>query len=118
MNKKPRVIPITIENTYVPTFNIQEIYQQFQKNFQKAITKAEQELITQIATELNVSEKCAIYFINRDFNVRLQTNTPDRMDETPTFSIIAEPKSVEEILNRSDDDECWECEKELLENNI
>lgn len=118
MNIQPKLIPIQIKNTYQLPATPTEIFQQFQENFQKAITKAEQELITQIATELNVSEKCAIYFINRNFNVRLQTNTPDRMDETPTFSIIAEPKSVEEILNRSDDDECWECEKELLENNI
>ena len=77
---------------------------------------AEQELITQIATELNVSEKCAIYFINRHFNVTLRVNTPDRMDETPTFNIVAEPKTVEEILNRSDDDKLnMECEKQLLE---
>ena len=117
MNIQQRIIPIQIESTFVPTLNIQEIYKQFQKDFQKAISNAEQELITQIATELNASEKCAIYFINRHFNVTLRVNTPDRINETPTFDIVAEPKSVEEILNRSDDDKPnMECEKQLLEN--
>lgn len=112
-----QIIPIQIEKEYKLPATSTDLFQQFHENFNKAISKAENQLIQQIQEELNVSEKCAIYFINRHFNVPLQVNTPDRIDETPTFEIVAEPKSVEEILNRSDDEERnWECEKQLLEN--
>ena len=117
MNFKSQLIPIEIEKEYKLPATSTELFQQFHKNFNKAISKAENQLIQQIQEELQIEEKCAIYFINRHFNVTLQINTPDRIDETPTFEIVAEPKSVEEILNRSDDEEMnMECEKQLLEN--
>ena len=116
MTIQPQIIPIQIEKEYKLPATSTELFQQFHENFNKAIHKAENQLIQQIQEELQIEEKCAIYFINRHFNVTLQVHTPDRMDETPTFEIVAEPKSVEEILNRSDDEEMnMECEKQLLE---
>ena len=115
MTIQPQIIPIQIENKFQLPATSTELFQQFHENFNKAISKAENQLIQQIQEELHIEEKCAIYFINRHFNVTLQINTPDRIDETPTFEIIAEPKSVEEILNRSNDEERnIECEKQLI----
>ena len=117
MNIQSQIIPIEIEKEYKLPATSTELFQQFHENFNKAISKAENQLIQQIQEELHIEEKCAIYFINRHFNVTLQINTPDRIDETPTFEIVAEPKTIEEILNRSDDEEMnMECEKQLLEN--
>ena len=117
MNIPQKLIPIKIEDKFqLPATSTFQRFQQLKENIDKAITKAENELIKQIAEELQIEEKCATYFISRYFNVKLHINTPDTINETPTFNIVAEPKSVEEILNRSDDDKPnMECEKQLLE---
>ena len=117
MTEKLRLEAIKIEpNTKIEnSISISDLYDKFLENFTDALSKAEKQLIQQVSDELGVDTKCAEKFLIDHFNIRIHTENPNSMIGTPKFSLVAEPKSVEEILNADDDTEFdWECEKQML----